>query len=221
VFGRAWTVRALLAFALGALWLVARTGRASHLVAGALAAVLAGVFVVGLAWAGHANIEVGQDGMIHHLGDAIHLLAAGAWLGGLAPLVASLRSLENLPDEDVLDSGARVVGRFGTLAATCVGLILATGIINARYTLRTPMALLDTVYGHLLLLKLVLFLLMLATAAVNRVRLTPALLQGNDLASRSTAARRLRRNTCAEQALGFGILVLVGAIGISSPPMGT
>jgi putative copper resistance protein D len=222
VFGRAWSVRALLALALAALWLVARTGRASHhLVVGALVTVLAGAFVVGLAWAGHANIEVGRDGVIHHLGDAIHLLAAGAWLGGLAPLVASLRRLEDLPSEDALESGARAVARFGTLATACVGLLLATGVINARYTLRTPMALLDTVYGHLLLLKLVLFLLMLATATVNRVRLTPALMQGNDLASRSTAARRLRRNTCAEQALGLGILALVGAIGISSPPMGT
>ena len=78
----------------------------------------------------------------------------------------------------------------------------------------------DTPYGHLLLLKLMLFSLMLAIAAVNRASLTPALCARDDnLAARSAAARRLRRNACAELALGLGILVLVGALGISSPPM--
>lgn len=221
LFGRAWTVRAVLALALAALWLSARAGRVlQDRFTGALAAVLAGGFLVGLAWAGHANTESGADGAIHHLSDALHLLAAGAWLGGLAPLVAMMRRLGRLPTQDALDSASRVVARFATLAAACVATLLATGIINARYTLRSPMALLDTPYGQLLLLKLILFSSMLAIAAVNRASLTPALrARQGDVATRSAAARRLRRNACAEQALGLGILVLVGALGVSPPPM--
>ena len=223
LFGRAWTVRALLALALAALWLIARVGRVpQHRIAGAFAMVLAGAFVAGLAWAGHANMESAADGAIHHLSDALHLLAAGVWLGGLAPLIATMRRLGRLPTQGELDSASRVVVRFGTLAAACVGVLLATGAVNARYTLRSPMALLDTPYGHLLLLKLILFSLMLVIAAVNRARLTPGLCaRDDDLAARSAVARRLRRNACAEQALGLLILVLVGALGVSPPPMAT
>lgn len=221
LFGRAWSVRAALALALAALWLIARSGGVPRRqVVGVLAALLAGALAAGLAWAGHANRESGADGAIHHLSDAIHLLAAGAWLGGLAPLAATLRRLRRLPTREDLDSGARVVVRFGTLAAACVGVLVATGVVNARYTLRSPMALLDTPYGQLLMLKLILFSSMLAIAAVNRARLTPALGARDDgIAARSVAARRLRRNASAEQALGLGILVLVGALGVSSPPM--
>jgi putative copper resistance protein D len=223
LFGRAWTVRAVLALALAALWLSARAGREpQHRFTGVLAAVLAGAFVVGLAWAGHANIESGADGAIHHFSDALHLLAAGAWLGGLAPLVATMRRLGRLPTQDALDSASCLVQRFGTLAAACVTVLLATGFVNARYTLRSPIALLDTPYGHLLLLKLILFSSMLAIAALNRARLTPVLrAKDADVATRSAAARRLQRNACAEQALGLAILVLVGALGVSPPPMAT
>jgi copper resistance protein D len=221
LFGRAWSVRALLALALAAVWAIAPRRRPSHrFAAPVLAVTLSAGLTAGLAWAGHANARGGADGVIHHVSDGIHLLAAGAWLGGLAPLIATLRRLGPSPTRGDLDSGARLVARFGLLAAGCVGLLLTTGVINARYTLRSPMALLDTPYGHLLLIKLVLFALMLALAAANRARLAPALCAHDaDFATRSAAARQLRHNAGAEQALGIGILVLVGVLGVSSPPM--
>ena len=39
-----------------------------------------------LGWVGHSQIEEGVAGVIHVTSDAAHLLAAGAWLGGLVPL---------------------------------------------------------------------------------------------------------------------------------------
>ncbi len=49
-----------------------------------IAAAIAGSGLAALAWAGHA---VTTPGNLHLLADAIHLLAAGLWLGGLAVLV--------------------------------------------------------------------------------------------------------------------------------------
>jgi len=45
------------------------------------------MLLVSLAGVGHSQIEEGAAGAVHVVSDAAHLLAAGAWLGGLVPLV--------------------------------------------------------------------------------------------------------------------------------------
>jgi putative copper export protein len=42
--------------------------------------------IASLAGVGHTRIEEGWAAVLHVTADAAHLLAAGAWLGGLAPL---------------------------------------------------------------------------------------------------------------------------------------
>src|SRR6266481_9470584 len=49
-------------------------------------AFLGAVFLASLAGTGHAQIEEGWTKVVHVASDATHLLAAGAWLGGLVPL---------------------------------------------------------------------------------------------------------------------------------------
>jgi mono/diheme cytochrome c family protein len=66
----------------------------------------------------------------------------------------------------------------------------------------------------LLLLKVGLFVAMVALAAVNRLRLRPRL---NDLPRRATALRALTRNGEIEIALGLVILAIVGALGTMPP----
>jgi putative copper resistance protein D len=84
-FGSVWMVRMLLAVvivgmtAVRPFWM-AITGR--DLVTAFLAAVL----LASLAGTGHAQIEEGWMSLVHGGSDAAHLLAAGAWLGGLVPL---------------------------------------------------------------------------------------------------------------------------------------
>ncbi|MGE5203557.1 MAG: CopD family protein, partial [Acidobacteriota bacterium] len=70
--------------------------------------------------------------------------------------------------------------------------------------------LVGTEYGRLLLLKIAFFFTMIALAAVNRQRLTPALADPG-------AARRLARNAAIEAAMGFLILADVAVLGISVP----
>jgi putative copper resistance protein D len=82
----------------------------------------------------------------------------------------------------------------------------------------TVSALLSTHYGHLLLVKLGLFGLMLAFAAVNRATLTPTAADRSVAPhERIAALRRLRRNAMAEAGLGLAVLALVGALGLSMP----
>lgn len=219
VFGRAWVLRAVVALALAGMSpvLFAKTASRPWTLA---AMVMSGALLAGLAWSGHANAQVGPDGVIHHLSDSIHLLAAGAWLGGLAPLAAVLRQVNAASNRRALANCAKTVTRFGNAAALCVGALAVTGIVNACYLLPEWSSLLDTTYGRLLLLKICAFLVMLAIAGVNRKRLTPALNRSNDRRSSTTgAAQSLRRTVFLEQVLGALMILLVAALGVSPPPM--
>ena len=69
-------------------------------------------------------------------------------------------------------------------------------------------------------MKVVLFLAMLCFAAVNRLRLLPRLLQGEDPESRQRkmeVLRKFRRNTAIEIALGLAAIYVVGVLGLTPP----
>jgi copper resistance protein D len=67
--------------------------------------------------------------------------------------------------------------RFSTLGIVSVGVLVATGIINSWVLVGSVPALVGTDYGRLLLVKVALFFVMMAIAGVNRLRLTPRLVQ--------------------------------------------
>ena len=158
-----------------------------------------------LALIGHAGATPGAAGQLHLASDAVHLIAAGLWLGGL-PALALLLSW-SMPPRGL---AARAAARFSTLGVASVAALLASGIINSWMLLSSPRDLIATDYGRLLFLKIGLFAAMLAIAAVNRFHLTPQL-------AGASARRALMRNSLAETVLGAGVLLLVGALGTMEP----
>ena len=99
-----------------------------------------------------------------------------------------------------------------------IGVLIASGAVNAWFTVGSFAALLMTHYGHLLLVKLALFGGMLALAAVNRARLTPLLSDpGQPRTVRTAAQRSLKRNAALEALLGLLVLGMVGALGTTMP----
>jgi copper resistance protein D len=68
-----------------------------------------------------------------------------------------------------------------------------------------------------LLLKIALFLAMIAIAAVNRLQLTPRLVAGATERAAGDALRQLRRNVAVEIAAGAGILAIVAILGVTPP----
>ena len=99
-------------------------------------------------------------------------------------------------------------------------MLLLTGVVNTWYLAGSVQALTATDYGHLLLVKIALFLVMLALAAVNRLWLTPAL--AADASDKPTrhAFRQLRRNVVIEIAAGAIILTVVAVLGVTPPGLG-
>ena len=220
-FGRDWELRFVVALFLTAWLFLHDSVRRQRPRAGALIIplLLSNTLLATLAWAGHATDTTGRAGVVALSADVIHLLAAGAWLGGLVPLVEVFATARKAADPDWAAIARAVTGRFSTLGLVSVGGLVITGTISTWFLVGTIPAFVGTAYGQILAIKLALFGAMVGVAAINRLRLTPRLLasQSNvgDLGRR--ALRFLQRNSLIEASLGLVVLVVVGVLGILPP----
>ena len=182
-------------------------------IARAICAIGALAILASLAACGHAAAGTGTQGEIRLAADALHLIAAGAWLGALVPFAALLR--RSRPDAQGLEDAQHAAARFSVLGVAAVAVIVFTGIVNARYTVRTMEALTGSRYGMELLAKVSIFAVILLFASVNRWRLTPRIATA---AEGPAALRALRVNTLLELVLGLAIVAIVANLGITMPP---
>jgi copper resistance protein D len=196
-FGSAWLARDALALGLTCLLVLARGGRV-------LLALLAAALLASLAAVGHTQQTEGSAHLLHMGADALHLLAAGAWLGGLLALAYTV--LRSGGDEE------QMLMRFSGMGYVAVAVLVATGLVNGWYLVGTLDALAGTPYGRLLLVKLGLFGGMLVLAVSNRFWLVPALMAG-----RPRALARLRRHVIGEAALGLLVILVVSVLGTMEP----
>lgn len=171
---------------------------------------VAAAFLALPAFASHAGATPGPRGDVHIVSDAVHLLSAGAWLGGLPAFVLLLWTARRRRKPGWHDLTITVTHRFSWLAAISVGTLLATGITNSWNLLGGPRDLWTTDYGRLVAFKIVLLAAMIAIATVNKFHLTPR------LPARS-ALRNLQRNSLAEIGIGLCVLILVGYLGRLEP----
>jgi len=215
-FGRAWLVRFVVACALAATLpaLLSPQGHKTRWL-DATATILAAAFAGTLAWSGHAAGGLGDEAIIHPAADVLHLIAAAAWVGALVPFIVLFAAAG--ADDASLAIARTATARFSVLGIVSVGTLLATGIVNTYYLAGSLPALLHTDYGRLLLIKIALFLAMVAIAAVNRFRLTPQLLQQASITASHNALRRLRRNAAIEVLAGAIVIVIVAALGTMAP----
>lgn len=188
------------------LGLVALAGVALRFRSVWLATGLAGVAMVTQAGLGHASAM--YDGPSWLLtSEVVHLVAAGVWLGGLTPLLLVI----GLGSPGMAAAASR---RFSPLGAACVVLLAMTAGFQSWVLVGGLAGLVGTGYGRVALVKAGLFGVLLALAAGNRFRLTPAL-GGVDAAA---ARRRLYGSVAAET--GVGLLVVLAAGVLTSLPPG-
>ena len=169
-------------------------------------ALLLTVIALGLqGMIGHAGATAGAigDGLV--LSEAVHLVAAGIWLGALLPLWLSVRALAPV-------QGACVCERFSPIGLACVLMLAGTGFAQGLDLIGSLPALLGTTYGHFALVKISLFLLALVLASVNRLWLTDRMAAGA-----MNARRHLLVSVCFETGVGLAI-VGAAAFMASSPP---
>ena len=207
-FGEVTTIRAGLAICLAACLVYDRSAITRWL---RLAAAIG--FAGSVAWTGHAGATMGAAGYLHLCADALHAVAAAAWIGGLVSLIIFLTTSEIRNDASpVRDS----VQRFSVLGIVSVAVLLLTGIVNSVILIGSLHGLVATEYGLLLMLKVAMFVLMLAFAAVNRYRLTPRLASAGNQQP-SLALDQLIQNSVIETIVGTAILVIVATLGTLHP----
>jgi len=209
-FGRVWQLRlGLIAVAFS---LVA-SGLAQDEVRRALILVLwllSVVLLISLAWISHAAAARVQP--LGLVGDALHLCAAGGWIGGLAPLAIFLARAS--ASSSLGERAAPVLQRFSILSLCCVSVLLVSGISNSWLLVGSIHALFTTPYGRLLFLKLTLFGILIGFGARNRFVVKTALLKtpaGSDLLP------QLRRNVICEACLGLAVVAIVACLGVTPP----
>jgi putative copper resistance protein D len=216
-FGSVLLLRLLLATAMAVLLVVfARQGTAALKFLRMAAAATGAVLLGSLAWTGHAGGATGSDANVHLLADILHVLAAGAWIGGLFPLALLLARLGRMGDRQSLATCAEILGRFSNLGIVAVALLLASGVVNTWFLTTHMRGLVGTPYGQLLLIKFALFLAMLCLAADNRLRLLPRIANAENPGG-APALGRLRRNTTLEIVLGLVVIYVVGVLGLTPP----
>jgi putative copper export protein len=179
--------------------------------------VLAIALLVSISGLGHAAAGTGSAFPWRIGADALHLFAASIWPTGLLPFALFLRASRQIEASSIL----AVVRRFSTISFITVGVLIATGMVNATFLVGSFSALVRTDYGHILCLKLALLLLMLGIAAWNRYRLLPFLFNRAEAGDGGTVARLLRQLhnfVVAEFVLAIAIILVVSFLGITPPP---
>ena len=221
-FGRVWTARLVLSIIMvGLSWnrVVSKFGSRRDLITPVLAAVL----LISLAGVGHSQIEEGVEGIVHVVSDAAHLLAAGAWLGGLVPLgyILLLHGRERGRPAQRSDLN-EVLLRFSGMGDVAVATLIGSGLLNGWFLIGNVSGLFVTPYGQLLIVKLVLFTGMLALAVSNRFWIVPSLTKvRTDDPNGSTAwSGKLRNHVLSEQFLGLMVLLVVSVLGTMQPAIG-
>jgi putative copper export protein len=112
-----------------------------------------------LAFAGHAAAVQPAGGAI--FADAIHVLSAGVWAGGIMAL-ATLRPPGGWSGEE----GRALLWRFGRVALIAFAITAMTGVLNATSALSVPSDLWTTQYGLVLSVKSAGVLVMLVLSAL-------------------------------------------------------
>ncbi len=178
-------------------------GRGARLAVGFLLAAAA----LGMqGFIGHAGATGGSVGDILLASEAVHLLAAGAWLGGLLPLFL-LAGILPPP------AAASACESFTPVGLSAVLLIACTAVIQARQLIGSIAGLFGTPYGHTALLKLALFFALLVLAGINRLVLTERLRDP----VRPVTRTLLRTSIGAETLLGVAVIVVAAFLASGIP----
>lgn len=137
----------------------------------------------------------------------LHVLGLAFWIGGFAPLYRAADG------SDSAVAGA-LAHAFGRKALWVVGALFVAGVLTFALLAGGSLTVLSTPYGQFFVIKLALFLVIMALAAWNRILLTPALLH-----AKPYAATRLRRSIGVEASLITAVLLTTAVLTtITAPP---
>lgn len=199
-FGVIWLIRLGLWALLGlALWWARRRTLGYYIGLALGAAIL-------YAHSQYSHASAAHDPQAVTLATWLHLLGTALWLGGLIHFFAII------PLAKRAESLGQLTGWFSNMARAALLALIVTGAYSAWLFVGDANALLTTLYGQALLLKLLLIAPLLLIAAINLVWTGRRLRQG-----RSAWTGRLRGLIGAEVALIAGVLLGAAVMTSTNP----
>jgi len=195
-FATSWGATVAVAVAALGAGLIAIASRSRTL---ARASAVAGIAGIGMALIASGHASSAPPHILTVPAIFLHGICIAFWIGSLLPLAVAVRAGDRL-----------ALDRFSRLIPLPLILLIASGIALAFVQLDRPDALWTTAYGWVLSGKIVIVLVLLALAALNRYALVPRLA--------TSSGRRLVTVITAEFALTVAILGLVGLWRFTPPP---
>lgn len=179
------------------------------------------VFLALAAYTGHAA-AVEPPLFIPVALDWVHLVAASAWVGGMA-----FAGMALLPEAEGKRRSSTAwkefverLDGFSPIAFISVGLLLATGVYNSATRLSSPGDLLATGFGRVLLVKVVIVAIMVALSYLNVFVTRPRLKATLEKEARGQRpmAQQMRRLLVWEPVVGIFVLVASTLLAVYPPP---
>ncbi len=202
--GEAWAVRALAWVVVVGLCLL--PGRPSRRRMALLTLPIA-VIVASLPLSGHADTQSPQAVLIPS--DLVHVLAGGAWLGGLIMLLTAFWPGRG---QDLAEGSAHATARFSRIALPAIAALVLAGTVQAWFYLDSVGAFFTSTYGWALLAKIGLVAGVVALGSISRrhtAGLSGALPQ---------TPMTLRRAMRAEVVLALFVLAGTATLVRAAPP---
>jgi len=169
----------------------------------------------------HNAAATNYNPAINLLSDWIHLIAVGAWVGGLAYFAVAIYSMNSLRESKGKHVGV-LLRRFSSVAVTCVGVIGITGMYNLVLEVGSLSALFATAYGRILLVKMAIFAPMIVFGAFNQFVLHNRIVGATAKSTRINQRHarwfgRFKLSIRSEFTLGVILLLVVGLLTASAP----
>jgi copper transport protein len=170
----------------------------------ALAGVLAGLLSAVVTTLGsHAASAAGTTGLPTWV-NLVHILAAAVWAGGVVAFLVHARAVRSA-------KAAQSVLRFGRLAMPAVALLYLSGTYSTLTHIHRWTDLTDTIYGRIVMTKVLLLSIIVLFGAFNQFVIGPRLRRGEP-------PRPLVRSLQGEVVLGVLLVVAAGALATTPPP---
>ncbi|MEV4421350.1 copper resistance protein CopC [Patulibacter sp. NPDC049589] len=178
-------------------------------------AALAAALVVVVTRSGHAAADVGRTVL-----DAIHVLGAAAWLGGIVGVAVVLLVVGPASAPAQRGPAARrLIGAFAPVAAGSVAALAVAGVAQAALSLTGPDDLWTSGYGRLLAAKVLLVGVVGLVAIGHRRRGCPSTETDGSVLRREAPGPRAAWRRLRLEIVGLvGVLVLTAALGGTATP---
>ncbi|WP_193726584.1 copper resistance CopC/CopD family protein [Paenibacillus guangzhouensis] len=148
--------------------------------------------------------------------DLLHLVMAVVWFGGLAGLGVMVWRLPKQRDD--LEKIHQTVRRFSQVALPLIATVAITGLLLSLIRITTWDAFFHSDYGQTLMWKIILFIVILLLAGVQRFVILPYLQREHGMAE-GWVLNLWMFSIRAELCLAIIIFIVAGFLSTTSPPM--